>query len=234
MSGGASPTSVASVNVHLPDVLEKTKLSAASEPSSPHSPRSKRFLDSNYLSLPRKLWPLRVPALDDDRGSVQPVQPVKKAPPPPQPATPSLDSVSHGCGLFACFRFRRPRPEQPLQRSSVRSSVGESLSELAVPAAPAAALADVGVDAGANREVWSTRAARPSVEVQIDPPRNVLPPSSSKLEHGASPPLRGLARSPFVDGLRSATRDAPGRLVRAVTGNSAPAKGGAIAFSVHA
>ena len=57
--------------------------------------------------------------------------------------------------------------------------------------------------------------------------------STAKLKSD-SPALKGLARSPFVAGMRSVSREGPGRLVRKITG-SRPAAGDApVAFSLHA
>ena len=95
----------------------------------------------------------------------------------------------------------------------------------------------------------SSGAATSTVAIHLD----VSKAAESKLASGepsVSPVRKGQARSPFVDGLRSISRDRPGRLVRSLAGresrstpsaherpgsSKAKASGSAVvAFSVHA
>ena len=85
----------------------------------------------------------------------------------------------------------------------------------------------------------TSSAATPSVNVKLDVASKVsladMAPAQAKLPSPPSPELKGMARSPFVDGLRSVSREGPGRLVRAIASTSrrAASKAG-VAFSVHA
>lgn len=93
------------------------------------------------------------------------------------------------------------------------------------------------------RHVHSSSSAAGTVPVQLSHGHDAAAPSAaSKLsssEPGISPKLKGTLRSPFVDGLRSATREGPGRLVRSLTRgssrcNSASRSAAPVHFSLHA
>lgn len=80
----------------------------------------------------------------------------------------------------------------------------------------------------------TTAASAATVTVQFQGQSSANGPSAAKLA-SESPVLKGVARSPFA-GLRSVSREGPGRLVRRMTGGrTTPAKGtGTVAFSLHA
>lgn len=190
---------------------------------------------ANHLALPAPLCPVVLPAssADERDGHVKLVH--RRTAPPREEQIPEGDltpkqATCSLCGfLMMPARWRRSAAQQRTDRLSHGHSDSSKHDSDTQPG---------GLATNLERALWTTKPGNRNVQVQFDP-APAMTAGAGKMQNGepgGSPMLRGLARSPFVDGLKSASRDGPGRLVRGLTGGRSSALAGddKLAFSVHA
>ena len=184
---------------------------------------------SPHLSLPKRLAPIKLPEKKSAERDVLYVGEVQYVPPSPQ-----LEVDSSGC-CCSCLLRRRGRPAHTAAAASHTHTQLYSRN------------VDVQMSQTAVDGLWSAK--MPSAEqpaaaepVRVAVPDEVTASIAQPAGWAASPLLKGLLRSPFLNGMRSVSRDHPGRAYRRRTA-SAPAlhsedlevrTASRVAFSVHA
>ena len=141
----------------------------------------------NHLRLPKPLWQLRLPRADGDKTAefLRAVSPSR------------LRKSNRGCSLFWWMRRRRRRSDARPMPAARENRTGTSSTAHTT-------------HASAKRLDAPGREAPVRSQVQA-------PPAAGKLRDvdvGVSPMKRGVLRSPFLGGMRSVSRDRPGRLVQ--------------------